>query len=53
MTLRLVMTRTVDGDEVAEATDDALRPRIARGVMGEVRGDVALFAQKATYTSVV
>ena len=32
MTLRLVMTRTVDGDDVAEAFDDALRPRIARAV---------------------
>ena len=33
MTLRLVMTRTVDGDDVAAAFDDALRPRIARAVM--------------------
>ena len=32
VTLRLVMTRTVDGDDVAEAFDDALRPRIARAV---------------------
>ena len=29
MTLRLVMTRTVDGNDVAEAFDDALRPRMA------------------------
>ena len=32
MTLRLVMTRTVDGDDMAEAFDDALRPRIARAL---------------------
>ena len=32
MTLRLVMTRTVDGDDVAEAFDDALRPRMTRAV---------------------
>ena len=32
MTLRLVMTRTVDGDDVAESFDDAIRPRIARAV---------------------
>ena len=32
MTLRLVMTRTVDGDDVAKTFDDALRPRIARAV---------------------
>lgn len=30
MTLRLVMTRTVDGVDVAEAFDEALRPRMAR-----------------------
>lgn len=32
MTLRLIMTRTVDGDDVAETFDDALRPRMARAV---------------------
>ena len=32
MTLRLVMTRTVDGDDVAEAFDEALRPRLVRAV---------------------
>ena len=32
MTLRLVMTRTLDGEDVAEAFDDALRPRMARAV---------------------
>ena len=32
MSLRLVMTRTVDGDDVADAFDDAIRPRIARAV---------------------
>ncbi len=30
MTLRLVMTRTVEGADVADAFDDALRPRMAR-----------------------
>ncbi len=30
MTLRLVMTRDVSGDDMAEAFDDALRPRVAR-----------------------
>ncbi len=30
MTLRLVMTRTVEGGDVADAFDDALRPRMAR-----------------------
>ena len=32
MTLRLVMTRTIDGNDVAEAFDDALRPRMTRAV---------------------
>ena len=32
MTLRLVMTRTVEGNDVAGAFDDALRPRLARAV---------------------
>ena len=32
MSLRLVMTRTVDGDDVAKTFDDAIRPRIARAV---------------------
>jgi hypothetical protein len=30
MTLRLVMTRDVNGDDMAEAFDDALRPRVER-----------------------
>jgi hypothetical protein len=30
MTLRLVMTRDVNGDDMAEAFDDALRPRVRR-----------------------
>ncbi len=30
MTLRLVMTRDVDGDDMGEAFDDALRPRVRR-----------------------
>ena len=33
MTLRLVMTRTVNGADVAEAFDDALRPRMTRAVI--------------------
>ena len=32
MTLRLVMTRTIDGNDVAEAFDDALRPQMTRTV---------------------
>ena len=32
MTLRLVMTRTIDGNDVAEAFDDALRPRMTRAL---------------------
>ena len=32
MTLRLVMTRTIDGNDVAEAFDDALRPRMTRAI---------------------
>ena len=32
MTLRLVMVRTVDGDDVAESFDDAIRSRIPRAV---------------------
>jgi len=34
MTLRLVMTRTVGGDDLAEAFDDALRPRMAQAIRG-------------------
>ena len=34
MTLRLVMIRTIDGDDAAEAFDDALRPRMARAMRG-------------------
>ncbi len=32
MTLRLVMTRTVDGEDVADAFADAIRPRLVRAV---------------------
>ena len=39
MTLRLVMTRTVDGDDVAEAFDDALRPRLVRAVTDTIGAD--------------
>ena len=34
MTLRLVMIRTVDGGDAAEAFDDALRPRMAQAMRG-------------------
>ncbi|MBI4521771.1 MAG: chalcone isomerase family protein [Gemmatimonadetes bacterium] len=34
MTLRLVMTRTVDGDAVAETFDEALKPRLERAGIG-------------------
>ena len=34
MTLRLVMTRTVGGGDIASAFDDALRPRLARAATG-------------------
>ena len=33
MTLRLVTTRTIDGDATAEAFDDAMRPRMERAVV--------------------
>ena len=39
MTLRLVMTRTGDGDDVAEAFDDALRPRLVRAVTDTIGAD--------------
>ena len=39
MTLRLVMTRTVDGDDVAEAFDEALRPRLVRAVTDTIGAD--------------
>ena len=39
MTLRLVMMRTVDGDDVAEAFDDALRPRLGRAVTDTISTD--------------
>ena len=34
MALRLVMTRTVSGDDVADAFDEALRPRMPRAAAG-------------------
>ena len=49
MTLRLVMTRTVDGDDVAETFDDAIRPRIARAVTGTNSGTE--FAALETFRS--
>ena len=44
MTLRLVMTRTLDGEDVAEAFDDALRPRMVRAVTDTNDSDEALAA---------
>ena len=49
MTLRLVMTRTVDGVDVAETFDDAIRPRIARAVTDTT--DAAEFAALQTFRS--
>ena len=43
MALRLVMTRTVSGGDVADAFDDALRPRMPRAGRG-ADGDVAAAA---------
>ena len=43
MTLRLVMLRAVDGDDLAEAFEDVLRPRLAGvvpGIDGSREGDV-------------
>jgi len=43
MTLRLVMTRTVNGADVAEAFDDALRPRMTRAMIDTNNsGDLAV-----------
>ena len=43
MTLRLVMTRTVNGADVAEAFDDALRPRMTRVMIdANNSGDLAV-----------
>ena len=43
MALRLVMTRTVDGGDIADAFDDALRPRMPRPGRGP-DGDAAVTA---------
>ncbi len=44
MTLRLVMTRDVSGDDMAEAFDDALRPRVVRAAreLNMAGGEAAL-----------
>ena len=53
MTLRLVMTRTVDGNDVAEAFDDALRPRMARVVTETNRaGELAALERFREYFDV-
>ena len=41
MALRLVMTRTVSGGDVAEAFDEALRPRMPRAGSGPAGADAA------------
>ena len=53
MTLRLVMTRTVNGADVAEAFDDALRPRMTRAVMDTNNsGDLAVLERFRGYLDV-
>ena len=53
MTLRIVMTRTVDGNDVAETFDDALRPRIARAVTGtNASGELAALDRFREYFDV-
>jgi hypothetical protein len=49
MTLRLVMTRDVDGNDVAEAFDEALRPRIAQ--VSKAGGDPAAEAALEIFRS--
>ena len=53
MTLRLVMTRTVDGNDMAEAFDDALRPRMTRAVTDtNTSGDLAVLERFRGYLDV-
>ena len=53
MTLRLVMTRTVNGADVAEAFDDALRPRMTRAVIDTNNsGDLAVLERFREYLDV-
>jgi hypothetical protein len=51
MTLRLVMTRDVGGEDMAEAFDGALRPRV-QAVAAEMPGGDAALDQFRTYFSV-
>lgn len=53
MSLRLVMTRTVSGDDIAEAFEDALRPRLRRAA-AEARapGELAALDTFAGYFDV-
>jgi hypothetical protein len=53
MTLRLVMTRDVSGDDMAEAFDDALRPRVVRAARElNMRGGEAALARFRSYFDV-
>ena len=52
MTLRLVMTRRVSGRDVAEAFDDALRPRMARVSQGHEDAAAAALARLHSYLDV-
>ena len=53
MTLRLVMTRTVEGGDVADAFDDALRQRMARPTReGHAPGGTAALARLRSYLDV-
>jgi hypothetical protein len=51
ITLRLVMTRNVGGDDMAEAFDGALRPRV-QAVAAEMPGGEAALDQFRTYFNV-
>ena len=53
MTLRLVMTRTVEGGDVAESFDDALRPRVTHpNQEAQAPGAAAALARLRSYLGV-
>ena len=52
MTLRLVMARTVEGREVADAFDDALRPRMTRARQSHGDADAAALARLRSHLEV-
>ena len=52
MALRLVMTRTVSGGDVAEAFDEALRPRMPRAGAGAAGDDAMALATLRGYLDV-